>query len=80
MKNHRQYLGYRRGSWTVDGPGISFILGSWAIKWAYDKGCRRAELLAVRDSDLMNLVLVRLYERSIRTVPPYYLYEYMKDC
>ena len=80
MKNHRQYLGYRRGSWTVDGPGISFILGSWAIKWAYDKGCRRAELLAVRDSDLMNLVLVRLYERSIRTVPTYYLYEYMKDC
>lgn len=38
VKNRRQYLGYKRKSWTIDGPGISFIMGSWALKWAYEKG------------------------------------------
>lgn len=40
VKNHRQNPGYKR-NWKIDGPGISFILGSWAIKWAYDKGSRK---------------------------------------
>ena len=46
----------------MKGPGICFIMGSWALKWAYDKGCRRAELLAVDDSEKMHAVLVALYK------------------
>ena len=45
----------------MNGPGICFVIGSWALRWAYDKGCRRAELLAVDDSPQMHAVLVALY-------------------
>jgi len=55
-------LGYKRRNWTIDGPGISFIMGCWAINWAYDKGCRRTELLAVKDTEAMHMILIRLYE------------------
>ena len=56
VKNRRQTLGFRREKWTVDGPGISFIMGSWALRWGWERGCRRAELLAVKDSELMHKV------------------------
>jgi uroporphyrinogen-III synthase len=64
VKNQRQNVGYKRAadSWTVDGPGISFVMGSYALQWAYEKGCTQTELLAVKDSDLMHEVLIRLYQ------------------
>lgn len=61
VKNRRQNLGFERKGWTVDGPGISFIMGSYAIGWAYSRGCRRAQLLAVNDSPQMHEILKRLY-------------------
>jgi len=62
VKNRRQNLGYQRKGWTIEGPGISFIMGSYALRWAWDRGCRRTELLAVKDTEQMHAVLVRLYE------------------
>lgn len=44
--NRRQVLGFTRKNWTVEGPGLSFLMGSWALRWAFDKGCSRTELLA----------------------------------
>jgi hypothetical protein len=63
VKNRRQNLGYQRKNWTIDGPGISFIMGSYALRWAYEKGCRTSQLLAVNDSPLMHAILIRLYQR-----------------
>jgi len=60
--NRRQKLNFKREGWSMKGPGICFIMGSWALKWASDKGCRRAELLAVNDSDKMHNILVTLYK------------------
>ena len=64
VKNQRQNAGYKRSNddWTIDGPGISFVMGSYALQWAFEKGCTETELLAVKDSDLMHEVLVRLYQ------------------
>jgi hypothetical protein len=63
VQNRRQTLGFsRRDSIKLDGPGISFILGSYALRWAYEKGCRSTQLLAVKDSEEMHKVLVRLYQ------------------
>lgn len=63
VKNRRQNLGYVRKNWTIDGPGISFIMGSYALRWAYEKGCRTSQLLAVNDTPLMHAILIRLYQR-----------------
>lgn len=63
VKNRRQNLGYMRKNWTIDGPGISFIMGSYALRWAYEKGCRTSQLLAVNDAPLMHAILIRLYQR-----------------
>lgn len=64
VKNQRQNTGYKRSNddWTIDGPGISFVMGSYALQWAFERGCTETELLAVKDSDLMHQVLVRLYQ------------------
>ena len=61
VKNRRQNLGFKREGWTIDGPGISFIMGSYALSWAYARGCRRTQLLAVNDSPQMHKVLIRMY-------------------
>ena len=63
VKNRRQNLGYQRKTWTIDGPGISFIMGSYALRWAYERGCRKSQLLAVNDAPLMHSILIRLYQR-----------------
>jgi len=62
VKNRRQSLSFKREGWTIDGPGISFLMGSYALLWAYQRGCRRTELLAINDSDKMHRILVRLYK------------------
>lgn len=65
VKNRRQNLGYQRKTWTIDGPGISFIMGSYALRWAYERGCKKSQLLAVNDSPLMHAILIRLYQRQV---------------
>lgn len=62
VKNRRQWLGYKRKGWTIEGRGISFILGILALNFGMSKGCTHAELLAVRDDPIMHAILVRLYE------------------
>ena len=62
VQNRRQTLGFsRKTNVNLEGPGISFIMGSFALRWAYDRGCRVTQLLAVKDSEEMHQVLVRLY-------------------
>ena len=67
VKNRRQNLGYQRKTWTIDGPGISFIMGSYALRWAFERGCRKSQLLAVNDTPLMHAILIRLYARYVLT-------------
>ena len=62
VKNRRQNIGFQRTGYTIEGPGISFIMGSYALTWAQSKGCRTTQLLAVKDSEDMHNILVRLYE------------------
>ena len=61
VKNRRQILNYKRKDYKIDGPGISFIMGTYALIWAKNNGCKQTELLAVNDSDRMSQILVRLY-------------------
>jgi hypothetical protein len=64
VQNRRQVMDFKRDGWKVDGPGMSFLLGSWAICWARDNfACKRAQLLAVNDSEIMHRILVKLYTR-----------------
>ncbi|KAF8410222.1 hypothetical protein HHK36_002745 [Tetracentron sinense] len=43
--------------------GIGLFVGAVAVRHGYDCGCRRAELLAINDSDLYHSKLVRFYTR-----------------
>uniref|UniRef100_A0A7N1A5S5 Uncharacterized protein n=1 Tax=Kalanchoe fedtschenkoi TaxID=63787 RepID=A0A7N1A5S5_KALFE len=43
--------------------GIGVFLGAVAIRHGYDSGCRKAELLAINDSDLYHSKLVKFYTR-----------------
>lgn len=63
VSNRRQNLGYKRKGSNVHSAGLSFIMGTWALIWARQHGCTTTELLAVRDNDKMNAILVRLYSR-----------------
>ena len=40
VKNRRQVFDFKREGWKVDGPGMSFLMGSWALCWASSKGVR----------------------------------------
>lgn len=62
VRNRRQSLQYRAIPVGVEGKGVSFILGSWSLRWAFSMGCKTAELLAVRDDPVMENILIRLYE------------------
>lgn len=31
VKNRRQTLGFRRKGWSIDGSGISFVMGRWVL-------------------------------------------------
>jgi len=61
VKNRRQTLGFSRVGYTIEGPGISFIMGSYALVWAAERGCSTTQLLAVKDSEEMHQVLLRMY-------------------
>ncbi|KAL8540460.1 hypothetical protein ACS0TY_001894 [Phlomoides rotata] len=43
--------------------GIGLFVGAVAIRHGYDCGCRKAELLAINDTDLYHSKLVRFYKR-----------------
>jgi len=43
--------------------GLSLLLGAYAMRYAYDRGCRRAELLAIKDNEKQEKVLRRHYRR-----------------
>ncbi|KAJ1475965.1 hypothetical protein T484DRAFT_3137015 [Baffinella frigidus] len=43
--------------------GISILLGAYAMVHARDKGCTKAELLAIKDEDRQHAVLTRHYKR-----------------
>jgi hypothetical protein len=62
VRNRRQSLQYRAIPKGIEGKGVSFILGSWTLRWAFSMGCKSAELLAVRDDPVMENILIKLYE------------------
>ncbi|KAF3791123.1 hypothetical protein EJ110_NYTH14812 [Nymphaea thermarum] len=43
--------------------GLGLFVGAVAIRHGYDHGCRKAELLAINDSDVFHSKLVRFYSR-----------------
>lgn len=43
--------------------GIGLFIGAVAIRYGYDCGCRKAELLAINDTHLYHSKLVRFYTR-----------------
>lgn len=43
--------------------GIGLYIGAVAIRYGYDCGCKKAELLAINDTDLYHSKLVRFYSR-----------------
>ena len=54
----------RRRSWRSQSVhGLTLLIGYYAMRLAYDEGCRRAELLAINDDDRQHMLLVRFYRR-----------------
>ncbi|CAN6450228.1 unnamed protein product [Victoria cruziana] len=43
--------------------GLGLFVGAVAVRHGYDHGCRKAELLAINDSELFHSKLVRFYGR-----------------
>eukprot|EP00241_Pyramimonas_parkeae_P011055 CAMPEP_0114229848 /NCGR_PEP_ID=MMETSP0058-20121206/3140_1 /TAXON_ID=36894 /ORGANISM="Pyramimonas parkeae, CCMP726" /LENGTH=236 /DNA_ID=CAMNT_0001340979 /DNA_START=8 /DNA_END=718 /DNA_ORIENTATION=- len=43
--------------------GVGLLVGALAVKYAYDCGCTKAELLAIKDDDRWHARLVRYYSR-----------------
>eukprot|EP00960_Hanusia_phi_P062002 765014-Hanusia_phi.AAC.4 len=43
--------------------GLSLLLGAYAGRYAYEKGCKRAELLAIKDNERQHKILERHYRR-----------------
>ncbi|XP_057465243.1 uncharacterized protein LOC130754968 [Actinidia eriantha] len=58
IKLRRETLGMERSIF-----GIGLFIGAVAIRYGYECGCGKAELLAINDSDLYHSKLVRFYSR-----------------
>ncbi|KAI4375944.1 hypothetical protein MLD38_013755 [Melastoma candidum] len=58
MRLRRESLGVERSIF-----GIGLFIGAVAVRYGYDCGCCKAELLAINDSDLYHSKLVRFYGR-----------------
>ena len=43
--------------------GLSVLLGAYGMRYAYEKGCTKAELLAINDNEKQHEILVRHYKR-----------------
>lgn len=58
MKLQRETIGMKKSIF-----GIGLFLGAVAIRFGYDCGCTKAELLAINDTHLYHSKLVRFYKR-----------------
>ncbi|MQL70240.1 hypothetical protein Taro_002523 [Colocasia esculenta] len=58
MRMSRATLGMERSIF-----GLGLFVGAAAVRHGFDRGCRRAELLAINDTDLYHSKLVRFYRR-----------------
>ncbi|KAG6414975.1 hypothetical protein SASPL_122374 [Salvia splendens] len=58
MKLERETIGMNKSIF-----GIGLFLGAMAIRFGYDCGCAKAELLAINDTHLYHSKLVRFYTR-----------------
>ncbi|KAL8027600.1 hypothetical protein ABFX02_14G106100 [Erythranthe guttata] len=58
MKLQRETIGMEKSIF-----GIGLFIGAVAIRFGYERGCSRAELLAINDTDLYHNKLVRFYKR-----------------
>jgi hypothetical protein len=47
---------------TGDGFQLGAVLGAYAMRYGYDKGCKRAELLCIKDFEEQHVRLVRYYK------------------
>ena len=63
MTNEKRVSVEERGFRSNSIYGLSLLLGAYAMRWAYDNGCRRAELLAIKDNERQAKVLRRHYSR-----------------
>uniref|UniRef100_A0A7S1TYT8 Uncharacterized protein n=1 Tax=Phaeomonas parva TaxID=124430 RepID=A0A7S1TYT8_9STRA len=53
-----------RRRWRNQSPhGLSLLLGYYAMRRAYDRGCAKAELLAINDDPRQHKILLRHYQR-----------------
>jgi hypothetical protein len=43
--------------------GLSLLLGAYGVRYAYDQGCTKAELLAINDNERQHTILRRHYQR-----------------
>lgn len=58
IRLRRETLGVERSIF-----GIGLFVGAVAVRYGYDCGCGKAELLAINDSDLYHSKLVKFYKR-----------------
>ncbi|KAF7126836.1 hypothetical protein RHSIM_Rhsim11G0151500 [Rhododendron simsii] len=58
IRLRRETLGMERSIF-----GIGLFVGAVAVRYGYDCGCGKAELLAINDSDLYHSKLVKFYKR-----------------
>ncbi|KAH6823588.1 hypothetical protein C2S53_006495 [Perilla frutescens var. hirtella] len=58
MKLQRETIGMKKSIF-----GIGLFIGAVAIRFGYDCGCTKAELLAINDTHLYHSKLVRFYKR-----------------
>lgn len=58
IKLQRETLGMEKSIF-----GIGLFIGAVAIRHGYDSGCKKAELLAIYDTELYHTKLVRFYTR-----------------
>ncbi|GFP99408.1 hypothetical protein PHJA_002084900 [Phtheirospermum japonicum] len=58
MRLQRETIGMEKSIF-----GIGLFIGAVAIRHGYDCGCKKAELLAINDTDLYHSKLVRFYKR-----------------
>lgn len=59
----RQGTDAKKVRWSPECGLITFIILSWAMCWAHEKGSKQVELLVVKDANQLSKILVRLYSR-----------------
>jgi hypothetical protein len=52
-----------RGWTSPTAFGLSLLLGAYGVRYAFDQGCTKAELLAINDNERQHAILQRHYQR-----------------